>query len=410
MLKQFTPGLLCTVLLLAGSTLLHAQPAGTLKAFTNLRLFDGTGAATVADAVLLVRNGRIEAVGPADSVVVPDAAERIDLGGATVLPGLINVHGHAANDTEAKLALYARYGVTTVVSLGGENASHRAFRDGQDDTSLVRARFYFAGPVQEHQSAEAAVNGIGQVKAMAADWVKARVQDGSMPEAAYTALIDEAHRQQLKVAAHMYTLADSKGLVRAGVDMLAHSVRDLPVDAELLTLMTARDVCITPTLTREVSTYIYETTPDFFSDPFFLQEADPAVVARLSAPATQQRNAANAQRGKADLAMAQRNLKQLHDAGVRIALGTDSGVSAERFPGYFEHLEMQLMAEAGMAPLDIIAAATRDAAACMDLAEVGTLAVGKWADFIVLDADPLEDIANTKRLASVWIAGNRVPE
>jgi len=402
--------LLCTALLICSSSLLQAQPAGALKVFTNVRLLDGAGTAVVADAVLLVRNGRIEAVGPNGSIAVPEAAERIDLGGATVIPGLINAHGHAANDTEAKLALYARYGVTSVVSLGGENASHRTFRDGQDGPSLTRTRLYFAGPVQEHQTAEAAVNGIAQIKAMEADWVKARVQDGNMPEAAYTALINEAHRQELKVAAHMYTLADAKGLLRAGVDMLAHSVRDQPVDAELLALMNARDVCITPTLTREVSTYVYQSTPDFFSDPFFLQEADPAVITMLSTPATQQRNAANAERGKADLAMAQRNLKLLHEAGVRIALGTDSGVSADRFPRYFEHLEMQLMAEAGMAPQDIIVAATRDAAACMGLADVGTLTRGKWADFIVLGADPLEAIANTTRLASVWIAGNRVPD
>jgi imidazolonepropionase-like amidohydrolase len=119
--------------------------------------------------------------------------------------------------------------------------------------------------------------------------------------------------------------------------------------------------------------------------------------------------AANAQQGRADLAMAQRNLKILHDSGMRVALGTDSG-SPARFAGYFEHLEMGLMAEAGMTPMDILVAATGVAADCMDLEDVGTLQAGNWADFLVLGADPLADIANTKALETVYIAGNRVME
>ena len=123
--------------------------------------------------------------------------------------------------------------------------------------------------------------------------------------------------------------------------------------------------------------------------------------------AAQRRMAAGAQQNKDALAMAQRNLKTLHDAGVRIAMGTDSG-SPARFAGYFEHLELQLMAEAGLAPMDILIAATSNAAACMGLEDVGTLTAGNWADFIVLRDDPLEDVSNTKSLEEVYIAGRRV--
>lgn len=377
-MKCFLLTLPCALILLAFSPL-QAQPAASLVAFTGARLIDGSGAAPVADAVLLVQGGKIVAVGPASRVPIPAEAQRVDLSGRIVMPGLINAHGHAAQNTAATLAKFARYGVTTVVSLGGENAQHVALRDAQEPAALDRARLFVAGPVQEHQGAEAAVRGITQLRGMDVDFVKARVDHGSMPEVAYSALIREAHAQNLKVAVHMYTLEDTKGLVRAGVDVLAH----------------------------DLSTFIYETTPEFFRDPFFLRDADPDVVEQLTEPAAQRRMAAGAQANKAALAMAQRNLKTLHNAGVRVAMGTDSG-SPARFAGYFEHLELQLMQEAGLTPMDIIVAATGDAAACMGLEGLGTLAVGNWADFIVLAADPLEDPANTRTLEAVYIAGNSI--
>jgi imidazolonepropionase-like amidohydrolase len=387
----------------------QAQQASIVTAYTGARLIDGTGAPPLDNAVLLVRDGRVAAVGAAAAVTIPGDAQRVDLAGRIVMPGLINAHGHAAENTEATLAKYARYGVTTVVSLGGENAQHVALRDAQQRPDLDHARLFVAGPVQEHQSAESALRGIAELKALDVDFVKARVDRGSMPQAAYSALIAEAHAQGLKVAAHMYTLEDTKGLVRAGVDVLAHSVRDQQVDAELLQLLAGSQICAIPTLTRDLSTYVYETTPDFFSDPFFQRDADPAAVAALNDPAAQRRMAANAQQGKDDLAMGQRNLKTLHETGVRIAMGTDSG-SAARFAGYFEHVELQLMVEAGLQPMDVLVAATGNAASCMGLDDVGTLAAGKWADFIVLRDDPLEDVANTTTLDAVYVGGTLVPK
>lgn len=391
-------------LILLGFSAVHAQQDGAPTAFIGARLVDGTGAAPIDDAVLLVRNGRIEAVGPAAAVTIPADARRVDLAGRTVLPGLVNAHGHAAQNTEEVLGKYARYGVTTVVSLGGENAQHVALRDTQDPAAPGRARLLVAGPVQEHQSAESAQRGVEQLARMNVDFVKGRVERGNMPEAAYRALIAAAHDKGLKVATHMYTLDDTKGLVRAGVDVLAHSVRDREVDAELLQLLRGTDICLIPTLARDLSTFVYEGRPDFFNDPFFQREADPAAIAQLEDPAAQRRMAANAQGNKDALAMARRNLKILHDAGVRVAMGTDSGMPG-RFPGYFEHLELQLMVESGLTPMEAIVAATGNAAACMGLDDVGTLEAGKWADFVVLGADPLTDVTNSKTLEAVYIAG-----
>jgi imidazolonepropionase-like amidohydrolase len=133
----------------------------------------------------------------------------------------------------------------------------------------------------------------------------------------------------LRVAAHIFYLEDAKDLLRAGVDIIAHSVRDTDVDDEFISLMKARRVSYIPTLTREISTIVYESTPAFFSDPFFLNEADPAVVAQLKEPARQaaMRESTSAQRYKVALDVAKRNLKRLSEAGVTIAMGTDAAVS-----------------------------------------------------------------------------------
>ncbi|MCZ6460011.1 MAG: amidohydrolase family protein, partial [Gammaproteobacteria bacterium] len=147
-------------------------------------------------------------------------------------------------------------------------------------------------------------------------------------------------------------------------------------------------------------------------DPFFLRSADPSILAQLSEPdrQAQVRASESAQRYKETLRVAQSNLKRLANGGVTIAFGTDSGPPG-RFQGYFEHLEMQLMQEAGLTPHQILLSATRDAARCLGLDEhLGTLERGKWADFVVLDQDPLLDILHLRAIHSVWIAGNRVAE
>ncbi|HAK54600.1 MAG TPA: amidohydrolase [Acidobacteria bacterium] len=422
--------LVCTLAALTltgcGEPVVELTPG--LTAFTGARIIDGTGNA-IDGGVLVVRDGRVEAVGAAESVSVPVGAEEVDLTGRTIMPGLINAHGHvgATRGLESspdlytrenllhQLELYARYGITTVFSLGGDAEDGFDLRNEQDLT-LDRARLFVAGPVVGGATAEDVEPIVDAVAEMGADIVKIRVDDNlgsttKMPEEAWRAVIARAHEHGLRVAAHVFYLDDAKKLVEADVDLLAHSVRDTDVDQELIDMMVERNVCLSPTLLREVSTFVYESRPDFFDDPFFLRNADAEVIAGLEDPERQARvqNSASAQGYKAALEVAMRNVKALADGGVRLAFGTDTG-PVGRFQGYFEQLELERMVEAGLTPAQAIQSATGDAAACMEVDDnLGTLAMGTWADFVVLTADPLDDILNTRKIESVWIAGNSVP-
>ena len=200
-------------------------------------------------------------------------------------------------------------------------------------------------------------------------------------------------------------------MLKLGADVIAHSIRDVEIDDETIALLKRNRACYFPTLMREVSTFVYADTPSFFTDPFFLKYANPADLARGKDPAFQQsmRQGRAAAWYKDHLPVAMRNLKRVYDAGIPVAMSTDTGPPM-RFQGYFEHLELEQMVKAGLTPMQALVASTATAARCITpMAQFGTLEAGKWADLLVLQANPLDDIANTRKLDSVWIAGNRVP-
>jgi imidazolonepropionase-like amidohydrolase len=403
--------------LLAGVVLtprsLMAQTAAATRAFTGATIIDGTGNAPIRNATMLVTNGRITAVGPAERITIPANAERVALAGRVIMPGMINAHGHASS--VANLTTYAAYGVTTVYSLGDESTDVFAARQAQRTAPPRHARVFVAGPVLNPRTAAEARTQVADVVAQGVDIVKIRVDDnlGTAPKMTrdvYTAVIQEAHARGKRVAVHLYYLSDAKALLAAGADFIAHSVRDLPVDAPFVKALSASKVCYSPTLMREVSTYVYESTPSFFADSQFLAHANRDWMATVTQPARQEatRTSTSAQRYKAQLPVAMRNLKTLHDAGVPIAMGTDTGPLG-RFQGYFELMEMEMMVDAGLTPAQVISAATRDAARCLRIdQELGTLETGKWADFVVLERSPLERIQHIRLQHSVWIGGHRV--
>lgn len=394
--------------------ILTVAAAAQDTAFIGARIIDGTGKAPIEKATLLVHSGRIEAIGVA--VKIPAGAQRIDAAGMTIIPGLISGHSHV-NDL-SQLGLYARYGVTSVFSLGGDREIELRdqTRAEQQTSALTRTRLYIAGPIPVSTTAEDARRAVDANAAAKTDIMKFRLDDNlgrtaKMPPQAYAAILDEAHKKGMRVAVHIVTQSDAKAVLRLGADYIAHSVRDEEVDGETIALLKKNNAFYSPTLMREVSTFVYAENPSFLRDPFLLKDGNQAEIARAQNPAFQEqiRNDKSGMWYKEHLPVAMRNLKKIEDAGVPVVMGTDTG-PAYRFQGYFEHLELEYMTKAGLTPMQALVSATSTAARFLHAADqLGTLEPGKWADLVVLAANPLDDIRNTRKIDSVWIAGNRVP-
>jgi imidazolonepropionase-like amidohydrolase len=393
-------------------------------AIVGARVIDGTGAAPMANATVLVSNARIERIGPAASLQIPDGATRIDAAGKTIIPGLVNAHAHLGHGDNKlpvydqiiqQLQLYPKFGVTTVYALGDDGVQSVRVSEENNNVPLTRARVFVSGPRATAGTAEEARKTIADRHARRVNMIKTGIGEGNsgadMRPEVYTALIDEAHKRKLRVAAHLVNLADAKGLVNAGVDVIAHSIRDQDVDTAFVADLKRLNVGYIPTLTRDLSVFQYESTPEYVNDPFFLRglPAYAVHIERVKDPALHAKTKANpgTPRAKQQFEQALRNLKVLSDGGVMIAMGTDSGTGLGRWQGYFEHVEMELMVKAGMTPMQTLVAATGNAAKVMRIDnEVGTLQPGKRADFVVLTADPLADIRNTRMIESVWIDGS----
>ena len=401
-----------------------APPPGIgATAYVGATIWDGTGGAPRPETVLLVRDGRIESVGEP----VPEGADVIDLSGSWIVPGLINAHGHVSGRWAASgvtdvtekiredLRLYARYGITTVLSLGGAPAEAATVRAGREDPGLDYARLYMAGQVindsNEQDAGRIAITNTER----GVDWIKIQVDDrlGTTRKMSWDAVqvvMNASKVTDTPVAAHLYYMADAQRLLETGVGLLAHSVRDREVTDEFVQTLFDSGVCYVPTLMREVSTFVYSQRPDFFDDPFFLANANRREMARVTEPERMARvaNSPSAAVYRKALVQAQDNLRILLGSGIPIAFGTDSGPGG-RFPGYFEHAEFNLMIDAGLTPREVLRSATSTAATCLGLDDLGTLEAGKWADFVVLAENPLQDIRAMRTLQRVYVAGNRVP-
>jgi imidazolonepropionase-like amidohydrolase len=405
-------------------------PAGSVVALTGARVIDGTGAAPIENATILMSNGLVTSIGPAASVTVPNNATRINMAGKTIIPGLVNAHGHVTVDSNTRLPVrdhmmqvlkaYSDYGVTTVVSLGSTNLASEAegfrIRDEQhagvpDRTRLVTAGMNAIGP-----SAEYARASVARLQAAGAELIKYHINGNAndMTPDTYGALVDEANKRGFMTTVHIFFQKDAKLAIQKGTRAIVHSVRDADVDQELIGMMKRYNIGYVPTLTRDYSVFAYESDPAFWQEPFFQRgiyryqiEVDILKDPKLQA---ETRASAGVQRIKTALQQANKNLKTLSDAGILIAMGTDTASPDDlgRWPGYFEHTEMEMMVQAGMTPMQVITAATGNGAKMMRLPNVGTLAPGNAADLLVLNANPLDNIRNTRNIDSVWIAGRKL--
>ena len=405
-------------------------PEGGVVALTGARVIDGTGAAPIERATIVINaNGRLQAVGPASSVQIPAGATRVDMAGKTIMPGMINAHAHVNYIKEQggpvrdqlvlRLRTYAEYGVTAAVSLGSTETDELdglKLRDEQARGRIDRARVYTGGVNAVGKTPEEARKSVDRLADLKVDIIKFHINGNAndMNQDTWSAIIDESRKKNLRTAVHIFYAKDAQASIDKGVDIIAHSVRDQDVPPQLVNSMKSKSIGYIPTLTRDLSVFVYETRPAFFDDVFFKRGMGIYrwEVETLSTPAQQAkiRSDKNAQSIKPALEQALKNLKALSDAGVTIAMGTDSGAQGNpgRWQGYFEHVELEYMVKAGLSPMQAIVAATGGAAKVMKLDELGGLQAGKQADLLVLNANPLTDIKNTRQIDSVWVGGRRL--
>jgi imidazolonepropionase-like amidohydrolase len=387
-------------ILVALSTPAHAQ----VTAYEAARLIVGNGT-TIENATLVVDGTRIVQAGASAGVKVPASAKRVSLKGKTVMPMVIDTHVHLSRTRDAlirDLKRRAYYGVSVAMSMGTDNYDLLGMRG---ETIPGAARFLSAGrgitmpepgrlTVPHWITTEAEGRKVvAELAANKVDIVKIWVDDRGgkykkLTPAIYGAIIDEAHKRGLRVSAHIFNLEDAKGLIRAGLDAFAHGVRDKDIDDEFVAMFKARPkLILTPNLPlRGVKV-----------DLSWLRAGMPAAeVDKLEK--------ANADRKdqQAFFGIQARNLAKLNAAGARITLGTDGNRP------WGPHDEMLDMTIAGMTPMQVIVAATRNSAEFLRINDAGTLETGKSADFIVLDANPLDNIANTRRIWAVVLRGTAV--
>jgi len=404
-----------TIVPLSGLLLLGACTAPTPEAepemsdavaFEGARVIVGNGA-VIEGGTIVVEADRLVAVGDADTVAVPTGATRVDLTGRTVMPAIVDTHVHLRTTSREELVedlqRKAYYGVAAVLSLG-RGTGDLAFQI-RDEVIPNAARYVTVGRgitapepgrtevpywISTEEEARAAVSELApQNLELVKIWVDDRSgQFDKLTPELYGAVIDEAHQHGLRVTAHVYTLEDAKGLLRAGLDAFAHGIRDVDVDDEVVELFRERpNVVLAPNLPN----------PGIVVDLGWLSGSiPPDQINQMQERSTDNPDA------QERFGIQARNLARLHNEGIPIALGTDGGA------GWSPHAEMEDMVRAGMPPADVLVAATRNSAALLELSDLGTLEVGKSADFIVLDANPLDDITNTRRIAEVYLRGTAV--
>ncbi len=438
--------LLAFVLLMASGACSPPPPAPQSNAtlFEGARLIIGDESAPIEDSAFLVEGNRFTLVGRKGEVAAPEGAARVDLTGKTVMPAIVNAHGHIGYRKGASflvenytrenivdhLQRLAYHGVAAVMSMGAERPElgyplRDEFRAAPPpDTALFLTAgqglaMPDGGPAPPLRNAPIGVSTEAEARKAVQDlalrkidhYVKIWVDDRGgtvkkLPKEVYAAAIDEAHRNNLLTVTHTFELEDVKAILRAGVDGLAHPPwrSGKEVDEELVGIFKERPNLFVLLTLWSSRNEIFGRRPSWIDDPLLRETFSMEDIAMLENPMM----AADAP-AKWKAGVVPRGVAKLKAAGVKFGLGDDTGATnGAQYFGFGAHIEMASMVEAGFTPAEAITAATRNAAEILKLDALGTVAAGKSADFIVLDANPLDDIHNTRRIAAVYLRGVEV--
>lgn len=402
-------------------------------AIVGAQLVDGTGADPVPDAVVVVRGGRIAAAGSRAGTAIPAGAEIVDAAGRTVMPGLVETHAHYNGEPERVPRQYRSqlyFGVTTSRSIGSDPPGKVALALDARAGRIPGPRLYTAGlgfshpddgfppgrPIHRPETAGEARELVRELAGQGAHFVKMWV-DVAPPAApsAITpemraAIVGEARAHGLTPVAHVGFEADFFQLAGLGVRDFLHTVRDAEPDEAFYRRCREVGCVFSPTLTNVHAGWYWAEHPERLDDPEIRAAFEPEALARWSDPAVRDEvlNDPRLAGRKARLENAMAWVKQVADAGVPVAVGTDSGASSFNVPmGWGTHHELALYVDAGLTPMQALVAATRTGAELLSggPAEYGTLEPGKTADLLLLAADPLADVRNTRAIERVMQAG-----
>jgi len=415
----------------------------------DVRLIDGNGGPVQEHMRIVTDGSNIATVGPASSVQAPAGAEVKKYSGMTVIPGLISDHVHLAQyegvtpspdaytreNILRQLNLYQKFGVTTVMSLGVNRPLFYEIRAEQHQGNAGGADVFGAdhgigvpqggppvqaGPDQLDRPAtpEEAREAVRAAASRKADAIKLWLDDFQgqklvkMKPEIYRAVIEEAHQQGLKVFAHIYYLQDAKDLIKAGVDILGHGVRDKPVDEEFLDLMKKHGTVYIPTLGVDESFYLFAEQPDLLDTKAVRESLNPEQQTLFSSHEWARKQLASPayKTWKAGFETNLQNTLTVYKNGLRTGFGTDSGANPMRIPGFAEHHELALLVKSGLTPPEAISLATRSAAETLGLQDRGVIAAGKKADLVIIDGQPDKNISDISKISEVWHNGKETTE